>query len=70
MSFEENNFLVKESSKISGVISSKTISCSPIRSTFHLVESNKVEEYTNTIKKLYENKFHSQLKTYVVKLTG
>ena len=70
LSFEENNFLVKESSKISGVISSKTISCSPIRSTFHLVESDKVEEYTNTIKKLYENKFHSQLKTYVVKLTG
>ncbi len=70
LSFEENNFLVKESSKISGVISSKTISCSPIRSTFHLVESDKVEEYTKTIKKLYENKFHSQLKTYVVKLTG
>lgn len=70
LNFAENNFLVQESSKISGVLSSKLISCSPIRSTFHLVENDKVEEYTETIKKLYMNKFHSELKTYVVKLTG
>lgn len=70
LSFDENNFLVQESSKISGVIGSKTISCSPIRSTFHLVANNKVDEYTKEIKKLYESKFHSELKTYVVKLTG
>ena len=70
LSFEENNFLVQESSKISGVISSKTISCSPIRSTFHLVANDKVEDFIATIEKLYENKFHSPLKTYVLKLSG
>ncbi len=69
LNFDENNFLVRESLKIRGVIGSKTISCSPIRSTFHLVANDKVEGFTKEIKKMYENMFHAQLKTYVVKLT-
>jgi galactokinase len=67
---EESNFLVKEASKISGVIASKMISCSPIKSTFHFVHNEAIELFTETIKDSYKSKYNKPLKTIVVKLTS
>jgi galactokinase len=67
---EESNFIVKEASKISGVIASKMISCSPIKSTFHFVHNEAVELFTETIKEAYERKYNKSLKIVVLKLTS
>ena len=67
---EECNFLVSESSKIEGVIASKMISCSPIKSTFHIVHNDKIENFTNAIKIVYEKKYNTELKTVVLKLSS
>jgi galactokinase len=67
---EESNFIVKEASKISGVIASKMISCSPIKSTFHFVHNDAVEFFMESIKESYERKYGKSLKTILVKLTS
>jgi galactokinase len=67
---EHSDFLIKESSHLEGVVGSKMISCSPIRSTFNLVADNKIDKFIFEMKNSFEKKFQRQLKTYVVKLTG
>ncbi len=68
--YEESNFLVSEASKIEGVIGSKMISCSPIKSTFHIVRNDKIENFANVIKASYGKKYNSTLNTVVLKLTN
>lgn len=70
LSNEHCDFIVKESYGIEGVHCSKLISCSPIRSTFHLVDDERLDQFTDTLKKSFKARFQNDLKTYVVKLTG
>jgi len=68
--FENCNFVVQESLKIKGVVCSKMISCTPINSSFHIVENSEVEQFINTMKNLFKAKYKQQLVTYIVKLSG
>lgn len=67
---EHCDFLVNEAVKLEKVLCSKMISCSPIRSTFNIVADDKIDLFTQTMKRLYEQKFNKQLKTHTVKLTS
>jgi len=67
---EHCDFLVNEAVKLEKVLCSKMISCSPIHSTFNIVADDKIDSFNKTMKELYEQKFHKQLKTYVFKLAG
>lgn len=67
---EHCDFLFKESQQIEGVLCSKIICCSPVRSTFHLVDYDKFDQFTASIKKSFENHFQNELKIYSVKLSG
>jgi galactokinase len=68
--FENCNFIVEESIKIKSVACSKMISCTPINSSFHIVENSEVEHFANTMKNLFQAKYHKQLVTHIVKLSG
>lgn len=70
ISCEKRDFLVEQSKSITGVYGSKMISCSPIKSTFHLVDKSHVQTFINSIKQLYKNKFGEELTTHVLTLTG
>lgn len=67
---EHCDFLVNEAIKLEKVLCSKMINCTPICSTFNIVADDKIDLFNHTMKGLYEQKFHKQLKTYVVKLAG
>jgi len=68
--FENCNFIVEESMKIKGVACSKMISCTPINSSFHIVENSEVENFTNIMKNLFRIKYHKELVTHIVKPSG
>lgn len=68
--FESCNFIVEESIKIKGVACSKMISCTPINSSFHIVENSEIENFTAILKKLFKAKYQKQLVTHIVKLSG
>lgn len=70
LSNEHCNFIVEESARVEGVHCSKLISCSPFRSTFHLVDDVMIEQFTETLKKSFKEKFHTELKVHKVRLTG
>lgn len=70
LSNEYCDFLFKESLTIDGVHCSKIICCSPIRSTFHLVDDDKIEQFTASMKKSFKAHFKNELKIYPVKLSG
>ncbi len=57
LSCEKCDFLVQKSSELTGVLGSKMISCSPWRSTFHLVEKAKSKSVIKQITKAYKDKF-------------
>lgn len=57
LSCDKCDFLVQKSSELSGVLGSKMISCSPLRSTFHLVEKDKSKSFIKQITKAYKDKF-------------
>lgn len=57
LSCEKCDFLVQKSSELTGVLGSKMISCSPWRSTFHLVEKAKSKSVIKHITKAYKDKF-------------
>jgi galactokinase len=61
---------VRESNGIQGVYGSKMISCSPLRSTFHIVDKAHSHSFTEEIKKNYFEKFGEELKTYTFNLTS
>lgn len=67
---EHCDFLFKESQQIEGVYCSKIICCSPVRSTFHFVEENKLDQYAFSIRKSFVDHFQNELKIYSVKLSG
>lgn len=67
---EYSNFLAKESCTIDGVISSKMICCSPVSSTFNIVEDSKVDQFITKIGNSFEKKFNQSLTTHIVKLPG
>jgi hypothetical protein len=46
------------------------ISCSPIRSTFHIVNKSSAQSFATSIKQLYKNKFNQELTTHVFDITG
>lgn len=64
------DFIVEQSKNISGVYGSKMISCSPIRSTFHIVNKSSAQSFAASIKQLYKNKFSQELTTHVLNITG
>jgi galactokinase len=70
LSNEHCDFLFKESQQIEGVHCSKIICCSPMRSTFHLVDDDKLDQFTTSIKKSFKDRFQNDLKVYSVKLSG
>ena len=67
---EHCDFLVNEAIKLENVLCAKMISCSPIRSTFNIVADSNVNTFTQTMEKLYEQRFNKQLTTHTVKLTS
>ncbi len=70
LSCKKCDFIVEESGKINGVHGSKMISCSPIRSTFHIVEKNHTKSFVETISKTYKEKYNEELTTYILSLKG
>jgi galactokinase len=70
LSSDRCDFLVAEAALIEPVLAAKMISCSPILSTFNLVATGGVEEFTARIQKAYENRYDGRLKIHVLKLTG
>jgi len=70
ISCEKCDFIVEASTELAGVYGSKMISCSPIRSTFHIVEKNYAQSFSTTIKKSYKEKFNEKLVTHTLSLTG
>jgi galactokinase len=66
ISSKEADFLVDSASGIDGVLGSKMISCSPIKSTFNLVEANRVEQFSERIKDSFRKKFGIELATHTL----
>ena len=64
------DFLVESASIYKGVIASKMISCSTISATFNIVQTEKADDFCNSISNLYKEKFNADLKTYRLKTTG
>lgn len=46
------------------------ISYALINSTFNIVKSSEVEQFTNTMKDIFRTKFQKQLMTYIEQLSG
>lgn len=69
ISSEKSDFLVKQAESIDGVYGSKMISCSPLRSTFNIVEKTKSDSFISAIKTQYYNKFNEELTTYKFSIT-
>lgn len=65
---ETLDFLSSKAKLLDGVISSKMISCSPIESTYNLVEVDKADEVAEVLKEEYNKKFGSKLITYTLNL--
>ncbi|MBA4406066.1 hypothetical protein C0389_02210 [bacterium] len=70
LSNEHCDYIVAKSLKLEGVHCSKLISCSPNRSTFHLVDDDKLDQFSDILKKSFQEKFQKNLKIYIVKLAG
>lgn len=68
ISNDKLDFIVTQSGNLKGVAGSKMISCSPLRSTFHLVETNRVENFVNQIRKIYFDKFNEDLETHILNI--
>ena len=66
LSTDELNYIVEETAQIDGVLGTKMISCSQIRSTFSLIEESNVDSVTATIKDKFENKFNKNLDFHVL----
>ena len=64
LSSEKCDFLVETASTIRGVLGSKMISCSPIRSTLNIIEKSETDSFIELIKNNYRKKFNDDLITY------
>jgi galactokinase len=67
---EHSDFLVNESMKIEGVYGSKLISCSPSRSSFHLVKSRSLQLFTGIMNDSFRKRYNRDLKIYTVRFTN
>jgi len=61
ISIPELDFLVDEAKSIDGIVASKLISCSPVRSVFNIVEADKAEHFGAEISKIYKKTYKSKL---------
>jgi galactokinase len=66
----EADFIVTEAVKLPGVLCSKMISCTPIKSTINIVDSKLADNFVSKIKELYKKKFHKELFIHYLKITG
>lgn len=64
-----SDYIVEEAVKLPGVVGSKMISCSPIKSVFNIVDENLTENFIKNIGKLYIDKFNTELKFHILKIT-
>lgn len=66
---EHTNFIVTEAVKLPGVLCSKMISCSPIKSVFNIVDEKLTDNFIDQMSKIYQNKFHRELTFHNLKIT-
>ncbi|MEJ5352337.1 MAG: galactokinase family protein [Melioribacteraceae bacterium] len=64
LSCEECDFIVSKAMENECVVGSKMISCSPLRSTYHIVKKDCSESFINFIKYLFKEKFNQELVAY------
>lgn len=69
ISSENSDFIVAEAVKLPGVVCSKMISCSPIKSVFNIVEENLTQNFIEKIGRLYQEQFAKELKFHILKIT-
>ncbi len=69
ISCDNSDFIVTEAVKLPGVVSSKMISCSPIKSVFNFVEDNLTDNFVKKIGLLYKEQFGRELKFHILKIT-
>lgn len=70
ISSKEADFLVDAAAKIDGVLGSKMISCSPIKSTFNLVEADKVEQFSEKISSAFRKKYGMELTVHTLETSA
>jgi galactokinase len=69
ISSDQTDFIVTEAVKMPGVLCSKMISCSPIKSVFNIVEEKLTGNFIDQISGLYQNRFHRDLTIHNLKIT-
>jgi galactokinase len=67
---DQVDYIVTEAVKLPGVLCSKMISCSPIKSVFNIVDVNLTENFITQMRDLYKNKFNSELTVHNMKITS
>lgn len=70
LSCEKCDFIVEQASKSDCVIGSKMISCSPLRSTYHIIQKNCSDNFIYLIKQLFKEKFNEELTAYKLKFAN
>lgn len=69
ISSDNSDFIVTEAVKLPGVLSSKMISCSPIKSVFNIVDEKLTDNFVMKIGRLYKEQFGKELKFHILKIT-
>ncbi|KAF0152283.1 MAG: galactokinase [Ignavibacteria bacterium] len=69
ISSENSDFIVEEAVKLPGVVGSKMVSCSPIKSVFNIVDENFTANFIYQLGNLYKRKYNSELKFHILKIT-
>jgi galactokinase len=70
LSCEKCDYLVEKASGLSGVVGSKMISCSPWRTTFHIVTKEKSKSFVKQITRLYSDKFGEEPEFFTFTIAG
>ncbi len=65
LSCESCDFIVSKSLEKEYVIGSKMISCTSLRSTYHIVRKDSSQNFIDYIQHLYNEKYNRELKSYV-----
>ncbi len=64
------DYLVEKASELPGVVGSKMISCSPWRTTFHIVTNEKSKSFIKQITRLYNDKFGEEPEFFTFTIAG
>ncbi|MCX7797029.1 MAG: hypothetical protein N2249_00210 [Melioribacter sp.] len=64
LSSEKCDFIVEQSAKSDCVIGSKMISCSPLRSTFHILKKGSSDNFISLMKSLFKERYNEELTAY------